>query len=234
MTTDRIKALEDALRPFAFADAEYDDVPDDAVICIQMADDSEIFSEITMRDLRRAAQADYEARILAALDLTTAPAVEPRTVIGGDASVAVCPICDIAWCQHVRGEAPVMKPVALTYTNWRGQTAVRRIVPLRVWFGSTAWHPDPQWLLTAIDMDKGWKRDFALAGFGQPVTAQDAAQDVELLLSAYKGLLVLHRIMVKSGLHAGEKTTSELADRIVAAHPEFPARAALRAIGGDA
>lgn len=64
--------------------------------------------------------------------------------------------------------------------------------------------------------------------------AQDAARDVELLLSAYKGLLVLHRIMVKSGLHAGEKTTSELADRIVAAHPEFPARAALRAIGGDA
>ncbi len=64
----------------------------------------------------------------------------------------------------------------------------------------------------------------------QPVAVQDAARDAELLLSAYKGLLVLHRIMVKAGLHAGEKTTSELADRIVSAHPEFPALAALRAI----
>ena len=48
----------------------------------------------------------------AALDLTPAPAVEPRTVIGGDASVAVCQICDIAGCKHVRGEAPVVEPVA--------------------------------------------------------------------------------------------------------------------------
>lgn len=66
----------------------------------------------TVGDAKAAAQADYEARILAALDLTPAPAVEPRTVIGGDASVAVCPICDIAGCKHVRGEAPAVEPVA--------------------------------------------------------------------------------------------------------------------------
>jgi hypothetical protein len=54
---------------------------------------------------------DYAYRP-AALDLTPAPAVEPRTVIGGDASVAVCQICDIAGCKHVRGEAPVVEPVA--------------------------------------------------------------------------------------------------------------------------
>lgn len=73
--------------------------------------DGERFHD-TLEAAKAAAQADYEARILSALDLTPAPAVEPRTVIGGDASVAVCPICDIAGCKHVRGEAPAVEPVA--------------------------------------------------------------------------------------------------------------------------
>ncbi|GHC12740.1 hypothetical protein GCM10007291_07560 [Gemmobacter nanjingensis] len=165
----------------------------------------------------------------AALDLTPAPAVDPRTVIGGDVSVAVCPICDIAGCQHVRGEAPAVEPVALTYTNWRGQTAVRRIVPLRVWFGSTAWHPEPQWLLTAIDMDKGFERDFALAGFGQPVTAQDAARVPEIAAAFEAGAMAVHREWLRSHEHGegpprGEPDFSDAASDY----------AALRAIGGDA
>ena len=32
-------------------------------------------------------------------------------------------------------------------------------------FGSTQWHPEPQWLLQAWDVDKDAERDFALAGF---------------------------------------------------------------------
>lgn len=64
----------------------------------------------------------------------------------------------------------------------------------------------------------------------KPITVQDAARDTDLLLDAYKGLCVLHRLLDKLGLQAGVKTTSDLADRIVSAHPEFPGRAALRAI----
>lgn len=52
----------------------------------------------------------------------------------------------------------------------------------------------------------------------------------DLLLDAYQALLVLHRLLDKIGLHAGVKTANDLADRIVAAHPEFPGRAANRAI----
>jgi hypothetical protein len=90
-----------------------------------------------------ACQADYEARILSALET----AVQPVT---GD-------------------------PVTLTYTNWRGETAQRTIVPQRVWFGLTDWHPEPQWLLTALDAEKGAERDFALKDFGNPAVQPNAA-----------------------------------------------------------
>lgn len=52
----------------------------------------------------------------------------------------------------------------ILYTNWRGETAWRRIMPARIWFGSTTWHPQAQWLLTAKDVDRGEDRDFAMSG----------------------------------------------------------------------
>ena len=71
--------------------------------------------------------------------------------------------------------APEGQPVTLTYTNWRGETAERTITPKRIWFGSTDWHPEPQWLLTAFDAEKQADRDFALKDFGQapPPAAQE-------------------------------------------------------------
>ena len=66
-----------------------------------------------------------------------------------------------------------------------------------------------------------------------PGVTAGAVQEADLLFDAYKGLLVLHRLLDKIGLAAGVKATNDLADRIVAAHPEFPARASLRAIAGD-
>lgn len=50
----------------------------------------------------------------------------------------------------------------IDYTNHRGDRALRRVVPKRVWFGSTPWHREPQWLLTAFDLDRDAERDFAL------------------------------------------------------------------------
>jgi hypothetical protein len=51
------------------------------------------------------------------------------------------------------------------YANWRGETSVRRIMPLEVYHGSTEWHPQPGWLLRAFDYDKHAERDFALDAF---------------------------------------------------------------------
>lgn len=52
--------------------------------------------------------------------------------------------------------------VTVEYVNYRGERAERRIVPVRIWFGSTTWHPEPQWLLEAYDIDKDTYRSFAM------------------------------------------------------------------------
>jgi len=52
--------------------------------------------------------------------------------------------------------------VSILYTNYRGETAIRRIVPQRLWFGATTWHPEEGWLLDAVDVEKGEVRSFAM------------------------------------------------------------------------
>lgn len=54
------------------------------------------------------------------------------------------------------------KAIRIVYTNYRGETASRHVIPQRVWFGATDWHPKEQWLLDALDLDKGAERSFAL------------------------------------------------------------------------
>ncbi len=60
--------------------------------------------------------------------------------------------------------------VRVTYTNWRGETAERVLLPRRLWFGSTTWHPEPQWLLDALDVERNVERTFALAGISRWAT----------------------------------------------------------------
>jgi hypothetical protein len=55
------------------------------------------------------------------------------------------------------------KVMTAHYTNHRGESGTRRIVPTRIRWGSTAWHTRPQWLMDAFDLDKGAERTFALA-----------------------------------------------------------------------
>lgn len=52
--------------------------------------------------------------------------------------------------------------VECIYTNYRGETAKRRLRPQYLWQGKTQWHPQQQWLLRAIDLDRNVERDFAL------------------------------------------------------------------------
>jgi len=52
--------------------------------------------------------------------------------------------------------------VNIVYTNYRGETGLRKIIPKRIWFGSTDWHPEEQWLLDAYDVNKNGDRSFAL------------------------------------------------------------------------
>jgi predicted DNA-binding transcriptional regulator YafY len=54
------------------------------------------------------------------------------------------------------------KAVKVYYTNYRGETAWRVIYPENIFFGSTQWHPEMQWLLRAYDPEKQDFRDFAI------------------------------------------------------------------------
>lgn len=69
-------------------------------------------------------------------------------------------------------------PLVIGYTNWRGEWSERRIVPTSApYWGSTEWHPEPGWLLPAIDVDKGEPRVFAMKDFGPAhATPPEAAQ----------------------------------------------------------
>lgn len=46
------------------------------------------------------------------------------------------------------------KPIWIDYTNWRGERAVRKIHPISVEHCATQHHPDTQWLLNAVDLDR--------------------------------------------------------------------------------
>lgn len=54
------------------------------------------------------------------------------------------------------------KAVQVLYTNYRGETAVRHIIPQKIWFGETEWHSGGQWLLDAIDVEKKAVRSFSM------------------------------------------------------------------------
>ena len=52
--------------------------------------------------------------------------------------------------------------VKILYTNWKGITAYRNIIPKSVEFISTDWHKEEQWILNAFDVDKQADRGFAM------------------------------------------------------------------------
>lgn len=54
------------------------------------------------------------------------------------------------------------KGVNVLYTNWQGKTAIRRIVPIEVKWETSEWHPEPQWILDAWDIEKDARRSFAM------------------------------------------------------------------------
>lgn len=52
--------------------------------------------------------------------------------------------------------------IEFTYKNWRGETGRRRAEPRSIRFGTSPYHTEPQWLMSAIDLDKGQLREFAM------------------------------------------------------------------------
>ncbi len=59
----------------------------------------------------------------------------------------------------LRGLIVVTETVSSTY---RGERGLRTIIPKGTFFGSTQWHPEPQYFLIAHDVEKNAERQFAL------------------------------------------------------------------------
>lgn len=149
--TDRIKALEDALRKLELANDRVCGARSQRVYNLMIA--SGMSDALLELDCARA-----EARAALA---ASQPAPETLNAAYNRGYED---------CLYSAGQTaePESRPITLTYTNWKGETAQRTIIPRHIWWGSTEWHPEPQWLLTAFDVDKGSERDFALKDFGQP------------------------------------------------------------------
>lgn len=63
--------------------------------------------------------------------------------------------------------------VWIDYTNYRGERAVRRVVPWEIIWGANEWHPEPQWLLRAYDPEKKAPREFAMKSIHNWLTPTD-------------------------------------------------------------
>jgi hypothetical protein len=108
--------------------------------------------------------------------------------------------------------APVVDeaaPIAVVYyTNWRGETSRRRIIPKSVRYGSTEWHPEPQWLMLAWDDDKQADREFALKDFGARAVVDEAGiragerEKCAAIADDYQRRVIGHDGQVTAGLVA--------------------------------
>jgi predicted DNA-binding transcriptional regulator YafY len=48
------------------------------------------------------------------------------------------------------------------YANYKGETRVRRVRPIEIAFTYSTFHPEPQWILKGLDLDKNMVRSFAM------------------------------------------------------------------------
>lgn len=73
--------------------------------------------------------------------------------------------------------------IEINYTNHAGEQRVRKVQPTgQLIFSSTQWHPDNQWLFTAIDVEtpEGEVKQFALSGLSNIAPVRDD-EDVTVL-----------------------------------------------------
>jgi predicted DNA-binding transcriptional regulator YafY len=52
--------------------------------------------------------------------------------------------------------------VLIDYTNYRGERSSRTIIPQKIVFESNEYHPEKQWILYALDVQKNEVRGFAM------------------------------------------------------------------------
>lgn len=93
-------------------------------------------------------------------------------------------------------------PFQFEYTNYRGETAIRSVIPSRVFYGTVPpYHPDPGWYLEAFDLDKQAVRHFDMAQIHRGIRAPAVAPVAPVLPKT--------------------RSPSEIASRVMAAIPHY-------------
>lgn len=64
--------------------------------------------------------------------------------------------------KEAMNEADRNREVCFTYLNHRGETYDRTVTPIRIEFGTSKWHDQPQWLLHGFCHKKQAERTFAM------------------------------------------------------------------------
>lgn len=108
-------------------------------------------------------EAKAEAEAVAQL---RAAASQARLALAGmiDPQAAIDALDKVLGKREAAAPAASGTELRMIYRNWRGEVAPRRIraEDMTLWHGATEWHPEPQPLLRAFDLDKKAWRDFAV------------------------------------------------------------------------
>ena len=166
----------------------------------------------TVQEVGREVTKDVLASLVAALSILNrahAEHKEPRKVVSSDAMFAQM-LKDYE-ASVVRARAaltaePAAKAgrpavpskngfLSFWYKNYRGELSERVVIPVRIYHGSTEWHPDPQWLMEAWDMEKDAIRAFAMSDMQAPPSPQpdmgsgkdEVREQVARIISLAKG-----------------------------------------------
>ena len=56
----------------------------------------------------------------------------------------------------------INNPISFRYKNWKGETSIRNVIPIEMWYGNSDFHKGNQWFMKAFDTTKQDSRDFAM------------------------------------------------------------------------
>jgi len=54
------------------------------------------------------------------------------------------------------------KSLKVKYKTWQGEIGIRNIIPQNVYYGSTVYHKENQWLMDVWDVEKNAQRTYAM------------------------------------------------------------------------
>lgn len=74
------------------------------------------------------------------------------------------------------------------YINYKGIKSTRNVIPMSLYFGSTEFHPENQWLMVAYDLDKHCERTFAL----KDIIVGSFAEQVSQLSRKHHSINITH------------------------------------------